>query len=227
MDADDPLIPKHGGFRRLKSFQVAELVFDVTVRFCDKYVDRRSRTHDQMVQAARSGSRNITEGSQASGTSKKAELILTNVARSSLEELRGDYEAILRQQGLPQWERHDPRRDQLVKRRPKTADDVAEWARWVWKSGRSGPSGLSGQDRGSQGTSMPAPENSMAGSTSSTWSTSSTPSYLEITANGALALIGVATYLLDRQLASLADSFERDGGFSERLYQHRRKHREY
>ena len=80
----EPLVPKHGGYRRLKSFQVAQLVYDVTVRFCERYVDRRSRTHDQMVQAARSGVQNIAEGSQASGTSKKTELRLTNVARASL-----------------------------------------------------------------------------------------------------------------------------------------------
>lgn len=81
----EPLLPKHGGYRKLKSFQVAQLVYDLTVRFCDRYVEKRSRTHDQMVQAARSGMQNIAEGSQASGTSKKNELTLTNVglARSS------------------------------------------------------------------------------------------------------------------------------------------------
>ena len=92
----ESLIPKHGGYRNLKSFQVAQLVYDVTVRFCDRYIDRRSRTHDQMVQAARSGVQNIAEGSQAAGTSKKTELKLTNVARASLEELRLDYEDFLR-----------------------------------------------------------------------------------------------------------------------------------
>ena len=61
------LIPLHGGYRKLKSFQVAQLAYDVTVRFCDRYVEKRSRTHDQMVQAARSGVQNIAEGSQASG----------------------------------------------------------------------------------------------------------------------------------------------------------------
>lgn len=66
----EPLIPKHGGYRRLISFQVAQLAFDVTVRFCDRYIDRKSRTRDQMVRAARSGVQNIAEGSQASGTSK-------------------------------------------------------------------------------------------------------------------------------------------------------------
>ena len=90
--ASPGLIPLHGGYRKLKSFQVAQLAYDVTVRFCDRYIDRRSRTHDQMVQAARSGVQNIAEGSQASGTSKKTELKLTNVARASLEELRLDYQ---------------------------------------------------------------------------------------------------------------------------------------
>ena len=97
------LIPLHGGYRKLKSFQVAELAYDVTVRFCNKYIDPKSRTHDQMVQAARSGVQNIAEGSQASGTSKKMELKLTNVARASLEELRLDYEDFLRHHRLMLW----------------------------------------------------------------------------------------------------------------------------
>src|SRR5512142_547573 len=103
MPDQESLMPKHGGYRRLKSFQLAQLVYDVTVRFCDCYVERRSRMRDQMVQAARSGVQNIAEGSQASGTSKKTELKLTNVARASLEELRLDYEDFLRQRGLAQW----------------------------------------------------------------------------------------------------------------------------
>src|SRR5829696_7395911 len=103
MDQPEKLIPLHGGYRKLKSFQVAQLAYDVTVRFCDRYIEKRSRTHDQMVQAARSGARNIAEGSQASGTSKKTELKLTNVARASLEELRLDYEDFLRQHGLEEW----------------------------------------------------------------------------------------------------------------------------
>jgi four helix bundle suffix protein len=99
----ESLIPLHGGYRKLKSFQVAELVYDVTVRFCDKYIDLKSRTHDQMVQAARSGVQNIAEGSQASGTSKKTELKLTNVARASLEELLKDYEDFLRVRDRKAW----------------------------------------------------------------------------------------------------------------------------
>ena len=97
------LIPAHGGYRQLKSFQQAELVFDATVKFCDRFIDKRSRTHDQMVQAARSGRQNIAEGSQASGTSKKFELKLVGVARASLEELLLDYEDFLRQRGLTLW----------------------------------------------------------------------------------------------------------------------------
>jgi four helix bundle protein len=104
----ESLIPKHGGYRKLKSFHIAQLIYDVTVRFCDRYIDRRSRTHDQMVQAARSGVQNIAEGSQASGTSKKTEMKLTNVARASLEELRLDYEDFLRQREFPQWEPTHP-----------------------------------------------------------------------------------------------------------------------
>jgi four helix bundle protein len=127
MTANEPLIPKHGGYRKLKSFQVAQLVYDVTVRFCDSYVEKRSRTHDQMVQAARSGVQNIAEGSMASATSKKTELKLTNVARASLEELRLDYEDFLRQHGLPIWDRGDPRRQSLIDSRCATADEVAQW----------------------------------------------------------------------------------------------------
>jgi four helix bundle suffix protein len=159
---DDPLLPAHGGYRKLKSFQLAQLVYDVTIRFCDRHIDRRSRTHDQMVQAARSGVQNIAEGSEASATSKKMELKLTQVARASLEELRLDYEDFLRHRHLHRWPRHDPRRNALVTRRCQTAD--------------------------------------------------------ELSANAALVLIGVACALLDRQVASLAGAFERDGGFTERLY---------
>ena len=102
------LIKPHGGYRHLKSFQNAELVYDATVKFCDRFIDHRSRTHDQMVQAARSGRQNIAEGSQASGTSKKFELKLVGVARASLEELLLDYEDFLRQRALPLWDKNHP-----------------------------------------------------------------------------------------------------------------------
>src|SRR6266704_5899467 len=86
-DMTEGFIPQHGGFRKLRSFQAAQLAYDGTVIFCDRFIDKRSRTHDQMVQAARSGGQNIAEGSLASATSKETEVKLTNVARASLGEL--------------------------------------------------------------------------------------------------------------------------------------------
>ncbi len=107
-DRSDNLIPKHGGYRKLRSFQVARLVYDATRIFCRRFIAADRRTQDQMVQAARSGVQNIAEGSAASGTSKKTELKLTNVARASLEELRLDYEDFLRQRVLPLWDKDSP-----------------------------------------------------------------------------------------------------------------------
>jgi four helix bundle suffix protein len=123
------LLPPDGGYRKLKSFQMAQIIYDVTVRFCDKYIDRFSRTRDQMIQAARSGVQNIAEGSSASGTSKKSELKLTQVARASLEELLLDYQDFLRQRDYQIWSRQDPLRQSLVDRRCQSADDVACWVR--------------------------------------------------------------------------------------------------
>jgi four helix bundle suffix protein len=82
-------------------------VYDATVDFCARFVDKRSRTVDQMVQAARSGRQNIAEGSRASATSSQTELRLVNVARASLDELLLDYEDFLRQRGLRQWTKDD------------------------------------------------------------------------------------------------------------------------
>src|SRR5947207_3801298 len=104
----DGLIPKHGGYRNLRTFRCAQEIYDGTVVFCDRFVDKRSRTHDQMVQAARSGRQNIAEGSRASATSSQTELRLVNVARASLDELLLDYEDFLRQRGKRQWKKDDP-----------------------------------------------------------------------------------------------------------------------
>ena len=197
----------------MKSFQIAQLVYDLTVRFCDRYIDRRSRTHDQMVQAARSGVQNIAEGSEAAATSSKSELKLTQVARASLEELKLDYEDFLRHRGLPAWDRGHPLRQQLVDARLKAADEVAAW---VAQKARqrcevdSGPSGQSGPSGSAEHTaSTPSPS-----------STPSTPStfYPELSANAILTLATVAGFLLDRQMALLAKKFEDEGGFTERLY---------
>jgi len=203
--AKEPLIPKHGGYRKLKSFQVAQLVYDVTVRFCDRYIDRFSRTKDQMVQAARSGVQNIAEGSQTSATSKKMELKLTQVARASLEELKLDYEDFLRQRGLRHWKQEEPLRQELIDRRCRTADEVASWIVDV--------SGRYGQDAHV--------------STVSTKSTLSKKIFPELSANAALVLLAVACSLLDRQVVKLAEDFEQGGGFTERLYRVRKNSRGY
>ena len=112
----------HGGYEGLLSFQKARIVYDATVWFCGKYLRRGDRTIDQMIQAARSGKQNILEGSLASGTSKKTEVKLTNVARASLEELLEDYRDYLRVRGLRLWEKDS--REALFVRRLGRSDDV-------------------------------------------------------------------------------------------------------
>jgi len=101
---DSPgFIPPHGGYEKLLSFQMARIVYDGTVRFCERFLKKSDRTYDQMVQAARSGKQNILEGCQASGTSKEMEIKLVNVARASLEELLEDYRDFLRVRDAPLW----------------------------------------------------------------------------------------------------------------------------
>ena len=115
MNQPDGFIDPHGGFRDLKSYQMSEIVYDATAAFCDRWIGRRSRTHDQMVQAARSGKQNIAEGSMASGTSKKIELKLVGVARASLEELLLDYQDFLRQRNLQLWGKNHPKSQKIRK----------------------------------------------------------------------------------------------------------------
>lgn len=117
----DTFISPHGGYQDLLSFQKARIVYDATVYFCDRYIDRRLRTHDQMVQAARSGKQNILEGSQASGTSRETEIKLVNVARASLEELLEDYRDFLRVRGAVLWDK-DSREALFVRKLGATKD---------------------------------------------------------------------------------------------------------
>ena len=106
--ADGGFIPAHGGYEALHSDRKAEIVYDATVLFCRRFLEKRDRTYDQMVQAARSGKQNIVEGSQVSGTSKELELKLANVARASLQELLTDYRDFLRTLGLTEWTKSHP-----------------------------------------------------------------------------------------------------------------------
>jgi four helix bundle suffix protein len=129
-----------GGYRELRSFQIATVIYDATYWFCERFLEPRTRMSDQMVQAARSGRQNIAEGSRASATSSQTELQLVNVARSSLEELLLDYEDYLRHRRLPQWAPDSPEA-MAVRRvgkndRPDPSDradgsQYAQYARWL------------------------------------------------------------------------------------------------
>ncbi len=222
MTGSEPLIPKHGGYRKLKSFQLAQLIYDVTVRFCDRYIDKRSRTHDQMVQAARSGVQNIAEGSQASGTSKKTELKLTNVARSSLEELRLDYQDFLRQRGLEEWPPEHPALMRFKAKRCATLGQVQAWVAEERRSARTRENlhGHSRTNTDGHGQAGPNPSVRVRESPCS-----SVPGSAHLAANAALSLLNLCCRLLDRQLAAQAKAFEDQGGFTERLYRVRSQRR--
>lgn len=118
---------QHSGYRQLKAYQVAELVYDFTCRFCDRYVPKSDRHHDQMVQAARSGYQNIAEGSEDSATSKKLEMNLTNVARASLDEVRKDYIKHLARRGMRHWQEGEAIFTEARNLRPKTLQEAAAW----------------------------------------------------------------------------------------------------
>ena len=124
-----------GGYRKLRSFQTTTVIYDATVSFCDRFMDKRSRTVDQMVQAARSGRQNIAEGSRATATSSQTELRLINVARASLDELLLDFEDFLRQRGLRQWSKDDPQaREVRAVGKSREASDQAGsdvYSRWI------------------------------------------------------------------------------------------------
>lgn len=118
MENEEGFIPKHGGYRNLLTYQKAEIIYDGTVYFCNRFFKKYDRTIDQMVQAARSGKQNIAEASMASGTSKSTEIRLTNVARASLEELLLDYEDFMRTHKITKWDRshrYSKRFDELNK----------------------------------------------------------------------------------------------------------------
>ena len=130
MKEPEGFIPPHGNYRELLSFQKGEVIYDITFRFCHKYLAKGDRTIDQMIQAARSGKQNISEGSEFSGTSKEVELRLVNTARSSLEELLLDYKDYLRVRNLRLWDKDDKeaRYVRNLGRKPNlTYDDFREF----------------------------------------------------------------------------------------------------
>ncbi len=227
MSDNELLIPPHGGYKNLKSFQVSQLVYDLTVRFCDKFIEKKSRTHDQMVQAARSGVQNIAEGSQASGASKKFELKLTSVARASLEELKLDYEDFLRQRRLSVWTKDEPLKKELVDKRFENADDVIRWIKEKSLETGNRQNGRNGQS-GQKNIDKPSIESTKSIESTEVAESSFKPQTVEaVAANSILVLISVACFLLDRQISRLAEDFEKEGGFTERLYRVRSAKRKW
>jgi four helix bundle suffix protein len=191
-----PKLRPSGGYRATCGFQTATLIYDATVWFCEKFLDSRSRTVDQMVQAARSGRQNIAEGSRASATSSQTELRLLNVARASLEELLLDYEDFLRHRHLPQWPadstealtvRQVPARykqdqsDRTDQTDPSDLTDLTDHQRWTLYA---------------------------------RWLEHAEPA---VRANALICLIHQANFLLDRQIAALEEQFVEQGGYSEQL----------
>jgi hypothetical protein len=186
----EPLIPDHGDYNELESFQIVRLVYDVTVRFCNRYIEKRSKIHDQMIQTARSSVQNIAERIQASSISTTTEFKLTSLARGGLEELRLDYENFLHQHNLRVWPSDDRRRKSLIARKCSTVIEVSLWI-------------LQEQKR------LPARQ---------PHSPPSMPSMPEITANAALTLTIIACNFLNRQIHILRKRIKSESIFIERRY---------
>lgn len=197
MTPSSKLIPPHGGYRKLVTYRLGELIYDATAAFCARYLDRKDRTYDQMVQAARSGVANIIEGSEASATSKKTELKLTNVAKASQEELLTDYQAFLRQRGLPEWPADSPAALRVRAARPDSLEALRTLMAAL-VSDRSDKSDKSDKEAVKA----------------------------EVAGNVMICLINQETFLLGRQVARLAADFEHQGGFTERLYRVRTEARD-
>ena len=196
--ATPPAPPKRirpsGGYRHLRSFRTTTVIYDATVRFCERFLDARSRTVDQMVQAARSGRQNIAEGSRASAASSQTELRLMNVARASLDELLLDYEDYLRQRALRQWDKNAPE-----------ARAVRAVAKSLNRTAPAAPAAPTDPSDPSDPSDYPLYRH---------WLDHQNP---EVVANAIICLIHQANYLLDHQIAALERGFVEAGGYTERL----------
>ena len=94
----------HSSYSSLLCYKKAVVIYDLTYHFCTRFIDKRDRTYDQMIQAARSGKQNIVEGYTDASTSYEVALKLYNIARGSLRELLEDYHDYLRTRNLRLWE---------------------------------------------------------------------------------------------------------------------------
>ncbi len=187
-------LDKSGGYRWLDSFIMASIVQLATIRFCGKFLDRRNdpcgRQYDQMTQAARSGKENLIEGSERTATSKETEMKLTDVARASLCELRGDYETWLLRRGQPPWRRAAPEAKTLFNLRldkPEYSDDIAhDCCAHILNQQKKFSKWLDSDDD-------------------------------TVAANALLILISRTVNMLTHQLQALGERFEETGGFREKL----------
>lgn len=214
---DDSLIPKHGGYENTKTWQLADLIYDVTVRFCDKYVNPRSRTHDQMVQSARSGCQNLQEGSVDSAVSKKIEIKLTGIAKGSLKELQRDFQKFLKHRNLPEWPPNHPALTRFKALRCATLEQFRAWvaeetrrAEQEKNTDRHGQARTEEDETAVKVRARPCPSVSFPA---------------VCAANGALSLLNLCIHLVDRQIEAQAAAFETEGGFTERLYRRRTQRR--
>ncbi len=205
------LFDKHGGFRRLHSFTLATIVQLETLRFCrrfltfdhretgTKFYDPKGRQYDQMTQAARSGRQNIIEGSERSSTSKDTEMKLTDVARASLSELRGDYEMFILDRGQLPWSVHSPETRTInaisLDNAPFKDDMVHESAKHALEQRKKYARWLDADDA-------------------------------VVVANAMLIIIGRALNMLKSQIEAQGKAFEETGGFNERLMAKRIESRE-
>jgi four helix bundle suffix protein len=196
------LFDKHGGFRKLHSFTLATIIQLDTLRFCRrfltqdpreagvKFYDPKGRQYDQMTQAARSGRQNIIEGSERSSTSKDTEMKLTDVARASLSELRGDYEIWILDRGQLPWSVHSPEAKAVnavsLDEAPFADDVVHESARHALEQRKKYARWLDAEDE-------------------------------VVVANAMLIIIGRALKMLKSQIRAQGRAFEETGGFGERL----------
>lgn len=140
MSDSESLLPPHGGYKSLLSYKLAELIFDITTLFCEKYIPFKDRTHDQMVQSGRSGFQNIAEGSVDSGVSKKSEIKLTGIAVGCLDELTKDYKKYLQKKGLEEWPYTHPALIDLKKRQVRSLEAFRGWVKDAWEeSGKTFP----------------------------------------------------------------------------------------
>ena len=205
------LFDKHGGFRRLHSFTLATIIQIETLRFCrrflthdrreagEKFYDPKGRQYDQMTQAARSGRQNIIEGSERAATSKDTEMRLTDVARASLSELRGDYEIVILDRGQLPWSVHEPEAKAVnavsLDAAPFEDDMVHESAKHALQQRRKYARWLDAED-------------------------------VAVVANAMLLIIGRALNMLKSQIEAQGKAFEETGGFRERLTAKRIESRE-